>query len=500
MSQQYLLSIDQGTTGTTVSVINTKGQLQGKVNQEFRQIFPQPGWVEHDPNDIWQSTVQTIELALQKANIQGKQVAAIGITNQRETVVAWDRKTGEPVGNAIVWQCRRTTDICAKMKKKGAEKKLKKVTGLVLDPYFSGTKMHWILKNRTEAKNLADKGQLCLGTVDSFLLWKLSKGEIFATDVTNASRTQLMDLKSLEYSPEMMKLMGVKAEMLPQIHSSGGVFGVTAKVAGLPSGIPIAGVLGDQQSALFGQYCFKKGDAKITYGTGSFLLMNTEEKMVPSPSGLLTTVAWQLPKTKNAHYALEGGAFICGAAVQWLRDQMGFVKSSAEIEELAAESMSSDGVQFVPSFAGLGAPFWDPQVRGTLWGITRGTSRGNIAYSTLEAMALQNVDVVSTMVKDSKIKLKNVRVDGGAAANDLLMQMQADFLGVQVVRPQVIETTSMGAALMAGLGVGVWSDLKELKKLDVIEKSFKSKTSPSERKDRVKRWHKAIKAMKNYYN
>ncbi len=500
MAQQYILSIDQGTTGTSVSVINTKGQFKAHVNQEFRQIFPKPGWVEHNPNDIWRSVTRTIKEALAKAKIKSSQIATIGITNQRETVVAWNRQTGEPIGNAIVWQCRRTSEFCAKLKKRGAEKRVKDVTGLVLDPYFSGTKMNWFLQNNGEAKTLARKGQLCFGTIDSFLIWKLTGGEVFATDVTNASRTQTMDLETLNYSSEMLNLLGLKEEMLPQIQPSGGVFGVTAKVAGLPSGVPIAGVLGDQQSALFGQFCFEKGEAKITYGTGSFLLMNTENKKIMSPNGLLTTVAWHREGESKATYALEGGAFICGAAVQYLRDNMGFVSTSAEVEKLVKKAGSSEGVQFVPAFAGLGAPFWDPNVRGTLFGMTRGAGKEHLAYATLEAMALQNVDIVNTMIKDSKVSLKTVRVDGGASANNLLMQMQADFQGVEVVRPKVVETTSLGAALMAGLSVGLWSDLKDLKKLDKVDKTFKCQTRLSERKQRLDHWHKAIAAMQSYYN
>lgn len=499
MKAQYILSIDQGTTGTTVSVINTKGQFKGKVNKEFRQIFPQPGWVEHNPKDIWRSTLSALKSVLAKTAVKPSQIACIGITNQRETVVAWDRQTGEPIGNAIVWQCRRTSDFCAKLKKQGYEKKLNAITGLYLDPYFSGTKMHWILQNNPDAKALARKGQLCFGTIDSFLLWKLTGGEVHATDVTNASRTQLMDLSTRQYHPEMLKLFGLKEEMLPRIHASGGVFGMTQKVAGLPAGIPISGVLGDQQSALFGQYCFESGEAKITFGTGSFLLMNTRSKKILSPNGLITTVAWQQPKQKTVDYALEGGAFICGAAVQWLRDNMGFVKQSSEIEKLARKVKSSEGVQFVPSFAGLGAPFWDASVRGSMFGITRGTGREHLAYATLEAMALQNVDIVNTMIKDSKVSLKQVRVDGGAAANDLLMQMQADFLGVDVQRPKIVETTSIGAALMAGLGVGLWSGLDDLKKLDRVDKTFLCQTRLNDRNKRLQKWHKAISAMQSYY-
>jgi glycerol kinase len=360
--------------------------------------------------------------------------------------------------------------------------------------------MHWFLKNNQQAKTLARKGLLCFGTIDSFLIWKLTGGEVFATDVTNASRTQTMDLQTLRYSSEMLNLLGLKEEMLPRIHPSGGVFGVTTRGAGLPSGIPIAGVLGDQQSALFGQFCFEKGQAKITYGTGSFLLMNTAEKKIMSPRGLLTTVAWHREGDSAPTYALEGGAFICGAAVQYLRDNMGFIGTSSEVERLAKKAGSAEGVQFVPAFAGLGAPFWNPNVRGTLFGLTRGVGKEQLAYATLEAMALQNVDIVNTMIEDSQVSLKNIRVDGGASGNNLLMQMQADFQGVSVVRPKVVETTSLGAGLMAGLSVGVWSNLDDLKKLDQVDKHFKCQTRLPERTQRLAHWHKAIHAMQNYYS
>ena len=500
MTPKYLLSIDQGTTGTTASLINTKGQIQFGVNKEFRQIFPKPGWVEHDPTDIWKSTLASIRGVMKMAKARPQQMIAIGITNQRETVVAWDRETGEPVGNAIVWQCRRTTPFCEVLQKRGFEKGVNQITGLVLDPYFSATKMNWILKNNPEAKRLAHKSRLCFGTVDSFLVWKLTGGKAFVTDVSNASRTLLMDLKTLDYSNEMLKLFGIKREMLPRIQASGGLFGKTGPTPGLIPGIPITGIMGDQQSALFGQLCFGLGEAKITFGTGSFLLMNIKNRKIADSGGLLTTLAWLLPGEKTADYALEGGAFICGAAVQWLRDQMGLIESSCDIERLAKKVSDRGGLEFVPCFSGLGAPFWDPQVRGTMFGITRGSSPGHMARATLEAMALQNVDIVQTMLKKARIPLKKIRVDGGASSNNLLMQMQANFLGVDVIRPRSIETTSLGVALMAGLGVGVWSSTKELKKLDRIDRSFKVQTHLGQRKKRWKDWHRAISSMRSYYN
>lgn len=500
MKPKYLLSIDQGTTGTTVSVFNTKGQLKVNHNQDYKQIFPQPGWVEHDPKDIWNSTLNCLKKVMAAGSIKPGEIIAIGITNQRETVVAWDKETGQPVGNAIVWQCRRTTDACERMKQKGYEKKIKSVTGLVLDPYFSATKMQWFLQNNFEAKSLARKGQLCFGTIDSFLLWKLSGGRIFATDVSNASRTLLMDLATLDYSADMLKLFDIRREMLPQIRPSATHYGQTAKVGPLPAGIPITGVIGDQQSALFGQKCFSLGEAKITFGTGSFVLMNTKNRRIISEHGLLTTVAWQIHEGQNADYALEGGAFICGAAVQWIRDNLGFIKNSKEIEKLAGQVTDCGGVQFVPAFAGLGAPFWDPKVRGSFLGLTRGTTRQHMARATLEAMALQNYDVVNTMVRDSRIGLRKVRVDGGAASNNLLMQMQANVLGVEVHRPKMIESTSLGAALMAGIGMGVWPDLEDIKKIDQLDREFRSEWTVRDRDLRVKEWHRALQALRAYHN
>ncbi len=499
MKPSYLLSIDQGTTGTTVSLFNTKGQLKVSHNQEFRQIFPQPGWVEHNPNDIWRSTLTCLKAVFSKAKIKSQSIISIGITNQRETVVAWNRETGEAVGNAIVWQCRRTTEACDWLKKSGYEKKIKSITGLVIDPYFSASKMQWFLKNNFEAKDLGRRGLLCFGTIDSFLMWKLSGGEIFATDVSNASRTMLMDLSTLQYHPDLLKLFDLKPEMLPEIRPSGTLFGATDKVGPLEAGIPITGAIGDQQSALFGQHCFALGEAKITFGTGSFVLMNTKNRRIFSDQGLLTTVAWQIHDGNAVDYALEGGAFICGAAVQWIRDNLGFIKNSKDIERLANKVPDCGGIQFVPAFAGLGAPFWDPKVRGSFLGLTRGTTREHIARATLEAMALQNYDVVNTMVKDSRISLKKVRVDGGASSNNLLMQMQANFLGVEVLRPKMVESTSLGAALMAGMGAGVWTNVDDIRKIDRVDKLFTSQMSVRDRDLRTKEWYKAITALRTYH-
>jgi glycerol kinase len=488
MNTQYILSIDQGTTGTTISLYDQMGQVRGRADKDFEQIFPQPGWVEHRLSDIWDTVLYGIRQVLSATGVDAKKIAAIGITNQRETVAAWNRTTGEPVMNAIVWQCRRTTDFCKKMKSK--ERFVKKKTGLLMDPYFSATKMNWILKNNDKAKQLAKKKQLCFGTIDTFLIWQLTKGLVHKTDSSNASRTLLFDLKKENFDSDLLKMFQIPAESLPEVEASNGSFGFTKGVPGLPDGIPIHGVIGDQQSALFGQSAFQKGDAKITFGTGSFLLFNTGHKIVPSTQGLLTTVAWKL-KGQKTIYALEGGAFICGAAVQWLRDGLGFIEKSADVETLARSVESSDGVEFVPALAGLGAPYWQPQARGLICGLTRGTTRAHIARATLEAMALQNVDILEAMKSEAGFKLSKVRVDGGATENDLLMQIQADYLGIDVEVPQNIETTSTGAALMAGLGVGLWA-LADLKKVNPIAKRFQSQIEKKIRLQRREKWQKAV--------
>jgi glycerol kinase len=500
MSQQFILSIDQGTTGTTVSLINTKGQSKVKINKEFKQYFPKLGWVEHDPKDIWNSVQSALKQVLQLGKINSKQIITIGITNQRETVMAWNKITGEPIGRAIVWQCRRTSEYCEELKKRGFEKKVKEITGLVLDPYFSATKMKWILDNHSEAKKLARKSNLCFGTIDCFILWKLTGGKEFSTDVSNASRTLLMDLSTLDYSPEMLKLFSLNKEMLPKIKASGSFFGKTEKILGLGTGVPITGIIGDQQSALFGQHCFELGDAKITFGTGSFLLMNTKNRKIMSKNGLLTTVAWQLPKESKVDYALEGGAFICGAAIQWLRDELKIIQKSSDVEKLAKKTVDTGGLEFLPSFVGLSAPDWKPQVRGAMLGFSRNTKKEHIALATLEALAMQNVDIVKTMIIDSHIDLKKVRVDGGAATNNLLMQLQADYLGVNVIRPKNIETTALGAAYMAGLTAGVWTSISDLKKIDRVDKEFTGKLNLVQRNQRFKKWRHAVETIKFYFS
>jgi glycerol kinase len=486
----FVLAIDQGTTGTTALIVDSAGKVRAKFNQEYRQIFPQPGWVEHDPEDIWYSVTKVIKEVIDRSGIKDREIAAIGITNQRETTLVWDRQSGKAVHNAIVWQDRRTAEACSKLKKAGHEKKFRSKTGLVLDPYFSGTKIQWILDQVPGTRQAAARGDLAFGTVDSFLIWRLTGNQEHVTDVTNASRTLLMDLKTLKWAPDLCKILRVPQEMLPRIMPSIGLFGHTKGVPGLPDGIPITGVAGDQQSALFGQACFEVGEAKCTFGTGSFLLLNTGSKPVASRSGCLTTVAWQW-KDKTV-YALEGSAFICGAAVQWLRDGLGIIKSSSEIEALARSVSDTGGVQFVPALTGLGAPHWDPEARGVITGLTRGTTKAHLARATLEGMALQNAELLIAMQKDLKKKLKTLKVDGGASANDLLMQMQADFLGVPCVRPEMIETTSAGAAFMAGIGAGLWKDYSEVKKVWMRNREFVAEFSPKQRNERMKRWAEAV--------
>jgi glycerol kinase len=487
---RYVISIDQGTTGTTVLVLDEELRLRGRGYQEFRQIYPQPGWVEHDATDIWGSVTYALGAALASAKIEGKDIAALGITNQRETSLLWERSSGTPVHNAIVWQDRRTADRCAELKKQGKEARVRELTGLALDPYFSGTKLAWIMDHGQALRARARAGELAFGTIDTYLLWRLTGGVAHATDATNASRTLLMDLKTLAWSDEQLELLGVPREVLPQIVASSGVVGTTRGVPGLPDGIPIAGIAGDQQSALFGQACFDPGEAKCTYGTGAFILMNTGDTPVPSRSGLLTTVAWKL--ADELRYALEGSAFIAGAAVQWLRDGLGFFASASEVEALAASVPDSGGVIVVPAFAGLGAPHWRPEARAAITGLTRGTTRAHIARATLEGIALQNVDILRAMERDSGRRLTALKVDGGAAANDLLMQFQSDVLGVDISRPELVETTALGAAFLAGLGVGVWRDKAQIRATWREQKRFAPTADRAKVGEHLARWDAAV--------
>ena len=489
---KYILAIDQGTTGTTVALVSNEAKLLHKVNFEYPQIYPQPGWVEHDPEQIWTSVLKGIEALFATSKVKAAEIAGIGITNQRETVVLWDRKTHRPLHNAIVWQCRRTSAQCEKMKKKGLGKTIKKKTGLVIDPYFSSTKAQWLLDHVSESRVRAQAGELALGTIDSFLLWRLSGGKSFKTDVSNASRTQLMNIHALDWDKDLLKLFKIPRALLADIVPSSGEFGRTYGVPGLPDGIPIAGIAGDQQAALFGQACFAPGDAKCTFGTGSFLLMNTGATPVASKAGMLTTVAWQLKGESKATYALEGGAFICGAAVQFLRDQMKFISKSSEVEILASSVEDSGGVEFVPALTGLGAPYWRAEARGVICGLTRGTTQAHIARATLEGMALQNVEILKAMEKDLGRKLKNLRVDGGAAADALLMQIQSDYLGSELTRPLVIETTVAGAAFLAGLGVGLWPNKEAIRTAWKVDRKFSPTLSKKAQAERLSCWRKAV--------
>lgn len=488
----YIMAIDQGTTSTRTCIFDTTGSLVTQVNEAYRQIFPKPGWVEHDPEDIWTTTVNTMKGCMDKLGLSGLDIACIGITNQRETVVLWDRETHKPIHNAIVWQDRRTQDFCEKLRKSKKDKSIYAKTGLVVDPYFSATKIQWLLKNVPEAQVLMSAGKLRAGNIDTFILSRLSRGLSHKTDVSNASRMMLMNLKTLTWDRDLVKLFGIREEILPEICTSSGRFGVTKGLGFLPDGIPITGIAGDQQAALFGQAGFSAGEVKCTFGTGSFILLNTGNQIVRSKSRLLSTVAWQLEKSKPV-YALEGGAFVCGAAVQWLRDGLGLLHSSSDIETLAASVVDTNGVEFVPALTGLGPPYWRAEARGVITGLTRGTTKAHLARATLEAMALQNVDILEVMQKDLRKKLKSIKVDGGAAVNNILMQLQADFSGVQVVRPKNIETTALGAAYLAGLGAGIWSSLDDIRKIWQADHEFKVHMSQKLRNNRLKQWQTAVR-------
>ena len=489
---QVILAVDQGTTGTTIAVMAADGRLLGSVNHEFPQIYSKPGWVEHEPEAIWSSVLKGIRAVVRKGLAKPASIVAIGITNQRETALLWDRDSGKPLNNAVVWQCRRTTEFCEAMKKEGHEPAIRSKTGLVLDPYFSASKFRWLLDNTPGIGRRLNQGKVAAGTIDSFLLWRLTGGAIHATDVSNASRTSLLNLETQAWDEDLLKLFGVPRHMLPEVAPSSAILGHTKGLRDLPDGIPIAGMAGDQQAALFGQACFKAGDAKCTFGTGSFILMNTGADRLKSEGGLLTTIGWQLGRGGPVSFALEGGAFVCGAAVQWLRDELSIIKTAPEIEALAETVESSGGVEFVPALAGLGAPHWDPEARGTICGLTRGSGRGHIARATLDAMALQNADILNLMESEAGKRMKALRVDGGAAANNLLMQLQANYLGRKIIRPQVIETTAAGACFLAGLGVGLWSSTTDIAKVWGVDREFKVALSPKKRAERWQSWQTAV--------
>jgi len=487
----YILALDQGTTSSRAIIFNNKGEIISAAQKEFTQYFPQSGWVEHDANEIWDTQFIVAVEALHKANLKAKDIAAIGITNQRETTVVWERETGKPIYNAIVWQDRRTASFCDELKTKGYSSTIQQKTGLVIDAYFSGTKIKWILDNIAGAREKANNGALCFGTIDTWLLFKLTNGKIHATDVSNASRTMLCNIETLQWDGELEKILDIPGNMLPQIKSSSEVYGHVENLQPL-NGIAIAGIAGDQQAALFGQLCTHPGMVKNTYGTGCFMLMNTGEQMIHSKNNLLTTVAWKI--NGITHYALEGSVFIGGAIVQWLRDGLGIIKTSADVETLALKVKDNDGVYLVPAFVGLGAPHWNQDARGTITGLTRGSTAGHIARASIESIAYQTYDVLKAMEADSGINIKELRVDGGATENNLLMQFQSDVLNTTVIRPIITETTALGAAYLAGLAVGVWENIEALQTQWQIDKKFTPTMKVEERNALVEGWNKAIRA------
>ena len=490
---EYILAIDQGTTSTKALLVDASMQIVASASNELQQIYPRPGWVEHDPAAILKITGDSIRSVIAKSGIDPHKIAAIGITNQRETTVLWDKKTGKPVYNAIVWQCKRTSAIVNKLKKHGYEKIFKRSTGLVLDPYFSGTKIMWLLDAITGLRRRAAAGEIAFGTIDSWLLWNLTGGINHATDVSNASRTLLFNIKHLRWDDELLKITNVPQYILPEVKPTSGVFGYTRGFSPLPDGIPITGLVGDQQAALFGQACFDGGTAKATYGTGSFVLFNTSNKPVMSNHGLLTTIAWQIKN--RITYALEGSALIAGAAVQWARDGLGIITRSEDIEPLASQVTDSGGVIFVPSLSGLGAPWWKSGAKGIITGITRGTTKAHIARAILEGIASQESALLQAMKEDTGQKIKILKVDGGASNNNLLMQFQADILGITVVRPMNVETTSIGAAMLAGLAIDMWKNTKELEKQWKEDKTFKPLMPVAQRKSYLARWDSAIEML-----
>ncbi|MGH4124058.1 MAG: glycerol kinase GlpK [Clostridium sp.] len=486
---KYVMALDQGTTSSRCILFNKEGLIASVAQKEFTQIFPSAGWVEHDPMEIWATQLGVAQEAMAKINVSAEDIASIGITNQRETTVVWNKHTGVPVYNAIVWQCRRTAGICDELKATGFDKVVRDKTGLILDAYFSGTKVKWILDNVAGARDEAEKGNLIFGTIDTWLIWKLTRGEVHVTDYTNASRTMLYNIHELTWDDELLSTLNIPKSMLAEVKPSSCVYGYTDNsIFGSP--IAIAGAAGDQQAALFGQTCYQAGTAKNTYGTGCFLLMNTGEKAVDSHNGLLTTIAYGINGKVN--YALEGSVFVAGATIQWLRDELRMIKSAPESEEYATAVEDTDGVYMVPAFVGLGAPYWDPYARGTIVGLTRGTKKEHFIRAALESLAYQTNDVLKAMQEDSGITLKALKVDGGACANNFLMQFQSDILDVQVDRPEVIETTALGAAYLAGLAVGYWKDQEEIAKNWALSKSFESKMGEEKRTELLKGWHKAV--------
>ncbi|HEY2726829.1 MAG TPA: glycerol kinase GlpK, partial [Parafilimonas sp.] len=479
-----------GTTSSRSIIFDKQGNIISVAQKEFKQIFPQPGWVEHDATEIWSTQLGTAAEAITKAALTVNDIAAIGITNQRETTVVWDKQTGKPLYNAIVWQDRRTANYCDSLKQHHAIS-IQQKTGLVIDAYFSATKLKWILDNVKNLRDKAANNELCFGTIDSWLLWKLTQGKVHATDVTNASRTMLFNIQTLQWDDELLALFDIPISVLPQVKSSSEIYGHTENILSAKN-IPVAGIAGDQQAALFGQMCTQPGMVKNTYGTGCFMLMNTGEQPVISKNNLLTTIAWQI--NNKTFYALEGSVFIAGAVVQWLRDGLYIIQNAADVQKLAEEVETSEGVYVVPAFAGLGAPYWNQHARGTMVGITRGTTSAHIARAALESIAYQTMDVINAMQADANINVKELRVDGGATANNLLMQFQSDILNTKVIRPKITETTALGAAYLAGLAVGYWKNMDEIKDQWQVEKTFEPQMQPSQKDELIKGWKRAVKA------
>ncbi|HPZ10419.1 MAG TPA: glycerol kinase GlpK [Candidatus Eremiobacteraeota bacterium] len=489
--KKYILSLDAGTTSSRAILFNHNGEIVSVAQKEFLQIYPKPGWVEHDPLEIWFTQISVAREAVETAGVDSSEISAIGITNQRETVVLWDKITGKPVYNAIVWQCRRTAAICDEMKENGMEEYIKETTGLVCDAYFSGTKVKWILDNVPGVRERAEKGEILLGNIDTWIIWNLTGGKSYVTDYSNASRTMLFNIKELKWDGQILDYFSIPSSMLPSVRSSSEVYGFTDKKFFSGTEIPVAGIAGDQQAALFGQACYEPGMAKNTYGTGCFLLMNTGEKMISSKHGLLTTIAWGL--NGRVLYALEGSVFIAGAAIQWLRDELRLIDSAGDSEYFATKVKDANGVYVVPAFVGLGAPYWDMYARGTITGLTRGSNKNHIIRATLESIAYQTGDVLTAMEEDSRIKLSALRVDGGASGNNFLMQFQSDILGVSVERPTIRETTALGAAYLSGLATGFWESKEEIKKKWKVDRTF----SPSMEKEEIEKlyggWKRAVR-------
>jgi len=493
---RYVLALDQGTSGSTALVVDPDGCVRARGYAELPQYYPRPGWVEHDPDEIWSTVARAAGLALAEARVSGGEIAAIGITNQRETAIVWERASGKPIHRAIVWQCRRTAEMCDRLRADGAEPLVRERTGLVLDAYFSGTKLRWLLDEVAGARPRAERGELAFGTVDSWLLWNLTAGAVHATDVSNASRTLCLNLRTADWDDEMLALLGVPRAMLPRVMPSAGVFGETADLGWLPRGVPVAGIAGDQQAALFGQACYEPGSAKNTYGTGCFVLLNTGSVPVASRHGLLTTIAWRIDGQTT--YALEGSVFIAGAVIQWLRDGLHLLKTAGESQAMAESVTDTGGVYFVPAFVGLGAPYWDMYARGTIVGITRGTTAAHLVRAGLEAIAYQSRDVLEAMAADAGERIRALRVDGGAVANDFLCQFQADVMNVPVQRPRVIETTALGAAGLAGLGAGVWRSLDAFAARAAVERTFVPVMDPRLREERYDSWRRAVERARGW--